>query len=182
MKKIYFILSSNGSMLSRIIRIASHDEFSHVSIALDKELKEMYSFGRLNPYNPLFGGFVQESPEFGTFKRFIDTTKVNIYSLEVTDFQYKKLRRKIKRIYKMKDKYKFNRLGLVLAKFRFKYKREERFYCSEFIKTLMDEFEIENNLPNVAKPEDFKEMDNTNLDYRGMLRDYRNYLKGVEYE
>ncbi len=142
----------------------------------------MYSFGRLNPYNPLFGGFVQESPDFGTFKRFINSTKVNIYSLEVTDFQYKQLRRKIKKIYKIKEKYRFNRLGLILAKFRFKFKREERFYCSEFIKTLMDEFEIKNNLPAVAKPEDFKELDNTKLDYRGMLRDYRSHIEGVNYE
>ena len=32
-------------MLSRIIRLTTNDEFAHVSIALDQELKEMYSFG-----------------------------------------------------------------------------------------------------------------------------------------
>lgn len=30
----------------------------------------MYSFGRLNPYNPFWGGFVHESIDKGTFKRF----------------------------------------------------------------------------------------------------------------
>ena len=33
------------------------DEFSHVSISLDAQLNHMYSFGRLHPYNPFWGGF-----------------------------------------------------------------------------------------------------------------------------
>lgn len=169
-------------MLSRIIRLTTNDEFAHVSIALDQELKEMYSFGRLNPYNPFFGGFVHESPNYGTFKRFENTTRTNIYSLEVTDYQYKKLRRKIKAISKMKEKYRFNRLGLALAKFRFKFKQEERFYCAEFVKHVMDESDIETDLPEVVKPEDFKYLKNTKLDYSGMLKDYSKTLKGAKYE
>lgn len=178
MKKLYFILSCNGSMLSKMIRLASQDEYSHVSISLDKELKEMYSFGRRNPYNPLFGGFVQESPDFGTFKRFLKTTKVNIYSLEITDDQYKEIKHKLKTIYQMKEKYRFNRLGLILARFRFQFKRKECYFCSEFIKKILDEFGVENNLPDVAKPDDFKKLDHARLDYRGMLKNYRSFLKG----
>ena len=60
MKKIYIILTHTGTVLSRIIKIYTKDEFSHVSIALDKDLKQMYSFGRLNPYNPFIGGFIHE--------------------------------------------------------------------------------------------------------------------------
>ena len=52
-KKIYIVLTYSGTILSRIIRAYTGDEYSHVSIALDKDLEEMYSFGRLNPYNPL---------------------------------------------------------------------------------------------------------------------------------
>ena len=48
MKKIYIILTHTGTMLSKIIKKYTKDEFSHVSIALDKELNRMYSFGRLN--------------------------------------------------------------------------------------------------------------------------------------
>ena len=69
MKEIYIVLTHTGTVLSRIIKDYTQDEFSHVSISLDKELKEMYSFGRLNPYNPFWGGFVQEGINFGTFKR-----------------------------------------------------------------------------------------------------------------
>ena len=40
----------------------------------------------------------------------------------------------------MKEKYRFNRLGLILARFRFQFKRKECYFCSEFIKNILDEF------------------------------------------
>lgn len=82
MKKIYIILTYTGTVLSRIIKCYTKDEFSHVSIALDKDLRQMYSFGRLNPYNPFKGGFVHEGINIGTFKRF-KNTRARIYSLEI---------------------------------------------------------------------------------------------------
>lgn len=83
-KKIYIILTHTGTVLSKIIKGFTKDEFSHVSIALDIELKEMYSFGRLNPNNPFCGGFVHEYIDKGTFKRFYKT-RAKVYSLEVTE-------------------------------------------------------------------------------------------------
>ena len=49
MKKIYIVLTYTGTILSRIIKVFTKKEYSHVSIALDQDLKYMYSFGRLNP-------------------------------------------------------------------------------------------------------------------------------------
>ena len=45
MKKLYIILTHTGTILSKIIRYLTKDEFSHVSIALDADLEKMYSFG-----------------------------------------------------------------------------------------------------------------------------------------
>ena len=73
MKKIYIILAHTVTILSTIIRYWTKDEFSHVSIALVAELEQMYSFGRLNPYNPFWGSFVHEHIDKGTFKRFKKT-------------------------------------------------------------------------------------------------------------
>ena len=43
MKEIYIVLTHTGTVLSRIIKNYTQDEFSHVSISLDKELKDKYS-------------------------------------------------------------------------------------------------------------------------------------------
>ena len=94
MKKIYIVLTHTGTTLSRIIKGFTKDEFSHVSISLDSNLKEMYSFGRLEPYNPFWGGFVHEYIDRGTFKRFYKT-KTKIYSMQITDEQYEKAKNAI---------------------------------------------------------------------------------------
>ena len=58
MKKIYIILTHTGTFLSRVIKAFTGNKFTHVSIALDRNMEYMYSFGRLRPYNPFLGGFV----------------------------------------------------------------------------------------------------------------------------
>ena len=76
MKKIYIALMHTGTLLSNIIKCYTKDEFSHISIALDSELKEMYSFGRLHAYNPFWGSFVHEELNKGTYKRFKNTKTI----------------------------------------------------------------------------------------------------------
>lgn len=172
MKKIYIILTHTGTNLSKLIKNYTKDEFSHVSIALDSELKYMYSFGRLNPYNPFWAGFVHEYIDDGTFKRFY-LTKTRVYSLEVTDEQYKSIKDTIQKIEQEKEQYKFNILGLFAAGFRKKIAMKKSFYCAEFVKYVMEQAQIETELPEVAKPEDFKKIKKLKEIYSGFLKKYK---------
>ena len=171
MKGIYIVLTHTGTLLSRIIKSFTKDEFSHVSIALDIELKEMYSFGRLNPYNPFWGGFVHESIYKGTFKRF-KKTKAKVYTLRITEEQYQKLKENIEKIKIEKDKYKFNIFGLFAAGFHKKMGKEYSFYCAEFVKYVMEKADIKVELPTIVKPEDFKQIEELQEIYTGFLRKY----------
>lgn len=172
MKKVYIILTYTGTMLSKIIKYYTGDEFSHVSISLDSQLRKMYSFGRLNPYNPFWGGFVHERINLGTFKRF-SKTRAKIYSLEIEDEQYEKLKYTILYIKKMKRDYKFNILGLFAVGFKIKIKADKSFYCAEFVKYVLEESSIETKLPELIKPEDFKQIKNLKLEYDGLLKFYK---------
>ena len=40
MKKIYIVLTYTGTILAKIVRMYTKREFSHVSIALDEDLKK----------------------------------------------------------------------------------------------------------------------------------------------
>ncbi len=181
MKKIYVMMSHTGTILSRIIRMKTGAEYTHVSIALDKNLKQMYSFGRLHPYIAFLGGFVRERRNFGTFKRF-KNTEVGILELEVTEKQFEAINNVIFYIKKNKRKYHFNILGLILAGMNKKSTKENRFYCAEFVKYVLEQGEIDiSNLSNIIKPEDFKELKNANLLYKGYLRDYKVEKKDVLY-
>ena len=168
---IYIVLTHTGTTLSRIIKLYTGAEFSHVSIALDKDLNQMYSFGRLNPYNPFIGGFVHEKINYGTYKRFKNTYAA-VYSFRVTERQYEKINKIILKMYKNKENYKFNILGLLANGFHIKYKKNNCFYCAEFIKFLIDEADVELDLPTLIRPNDFKYVYNLNLIYEGILNKY----------
>lgn len=172
MKKIYIILTHTGTNLSKLIKNYTKDEFSHVSIALDRELKQMYSFGRLHPYNPIWGGFVHEWIDKGTFKRFY-LTKAKVYELTITEEQYEIIKNTIKQMEQQKKQYTFNILGLFAAGFRKKIQRKKSFYCAEFVKYVLDKAKIEINLPEVVKPEDFKKIEQLQETYSGLLKQYQ---------
>lgn len=150
----------------------TRDEFSHASIALDKELKQMYSFGRLNPYNPFFGGFVHENMNSGTFGRF-KKTKSKVYSLEVKDEEYKRIQETIKNIQEAEKPYKFNVIGLFAVALNLKIKRKNAFYCAEFVKYVLENSGIETNLPEIIRPDNFKNLENLKLEYEGRFRKYK---------
>ena len=63
MKKLYIVLTYTGTVISKMIKGYTKDEFCHSSIALDLELNEMYSFGRKYTFTPIFAGFVHEHIE-----------------------------------------------------------------------------------------------------------------------
>lgn len=172
MKKIYIVLTHTGTTLSKVIKGFTKDEFSHVSISLDAKLNEMYSFGRLNPYNPFWGGFVHEYINKGTFKRFYKTI-TQVYSLDVTEEQYEKAKNIIKQIEKEKEIYKFNVIGLFAAGFHKKIRMEHSFYCAEFVKYVIEKADIKVNLPYAVRPEDFKNIKEMQGIYRGLLRKYQ---------
>ena len=172
MKKIYLILTHTGTTLSTIIKCYTKDEFSHVSIALDKELNTMYSFGRLRPNNPFIGGFVHEGIDFGTFKRF-KNTQSEIYSLEIADNKYEKIKEEIKEFESNKEKYKFNIIGLFAVSINKKIHYKDTFYCAEFVKYLFEKVKIDNNLPDIIRPQDFKKLKDIELVYSGKLKDYK---------
>lgn len=169
MEKIYIVLTHTGTLLSRIIKSFTKDEFSHVSISLDIHLKQMYSFGRLHTYNPFWGGFVHEYINKGTFKRFFNT-KAKVYSIEITQEQYEDVKNAIEKI--EKQNYKFNIIGLFAVGFHKKIGSNNSFYCAEFVKYVIEKANIKNNLPEIVKPEDFKNLENINEIYNGFLRKY----------
>ena len=180
MKKIYIILTHTGTILSKIIKYCTKDEFSHISIALDADLEEMYSFGRLNPYNPFWGSFVHEHINKGTFKRF-KKTRTEVYSIFVTDEQYEKARKTITYFNNNKQKYKFNILGLACASINKKIIRKNTFYCAEFVKHILKVVGVTevNELPEIIRPENFKQLQGIKLEYQGLLRKYNMYKKSI---
>ena len=171
-KQIYIVISQTGTLLSKIIKRVTGEEYSHASISLTKDLRRMYSFGRLNPYNPFIGGFVMESPRFGTFKRF-KNTKAVVLSVDISDEQYEKIAQMINRMWKQRKRYHYNYLGLYLAAFNVSYRKMDCYYCSEFVGQLLVSSHVDGSdkLRSIVHPIDFLEIPHKTL-YSGKLSEY----------
>ena len=177
-KKIYIILSNTGTLLSKAIGIYTRKELNHVSIAFDEELNEMYSFGRKSSHNPFNGGFVKENPVEGLFQR----ATCAIYECKVTDSEYMRMRNKIRQMEQQKQFYKYNLIGLVLVAVNIEMERENAFFCSQFVATIMKEcpssrFQV---APPLAQPHHFEQLSALTLKFKGNLQTYVSSKRKVE--
>ncbi len=174
-RKIYVVLSQTGTILSRALKFATGAEYNHASISLTPDLDKMYSFGRLNPYNPFRCGFVEEGIDHGTFKRF-KKTRAAVIELSVTEDQYSQIKYFIEYFNKHKPQFNYNYMGLIYAIFKKDHAPKNKFYCSQFVRTCLAFFNIENaqDLPSIIKPIDFMKLTNKTIIYEGLLRNYKN--------
>lgn len=172
-KQLYIVITQTGTLLSRILRYITGAEYNHASISLSKDLEKMYSFGRRHPYNPFWGRFVIESPHTGTFKRFSDTRAI-VLSVTVSEEQHAELRNMLEDMWKRRKKYRYNFVGLCLAYFHITWKRENYYYCSEFVGELLIKSRIDGAEclhSSIIQPIHFLRLPHTKL-YCGKLCDY----------
>lgn len=170
---IYILLTNSGSLLSKCINIYTKEPYTHVSISLDKELNELYSFGRLRPNNPIIAGFVKEDVRNGTYKRFPDTMCA-LYSLEINNIQYRRLKREIKKFKKDGKKYGYNFIGLFGFMVNYPVERKYNYFCSQFVSSLLNNSGITliDKPTALTSPKDFRECRDLNLVYEGSLQLY----------
>ncbi len=178
--KIYLVISQTGTILSRIVKTVTGDRYNHVSIALDDRLENMYSFGRINPYNPVHGGFVRESRDSGTFRRFTDT-ECMVIEVSIETEKYRKITEELRRMYIMKDRYHYNYAGLVMAMFGKKRAKENCYYCSEFVYSILKKYgiDIEGGEKAVIKPINLAGVKGGRKIYEGRLQNFNRYSYGI---
>lgn len=169
-KKLYILLSDTGSLLTKMIKLYTKKTYNHVSISLDGELKKVYSFGRKRMYNPFRGGFVQENTKSGLFKH----ASCAIYSVSVSEEQFERVERFIKRMELQQDKYHYNFIGLFGFLFNKPIERKNAFFCSQFVATVLKEGNVVDikKQPGLISPGDIQECVELGLVYEGALRGY----------
>lgn len=177
-QQIYIVISQTGTLLSRILKIVTHKEYNHVSVSLEPNLDKMYSFGRKNPYNPFRGGFVQESPHAGTFKRFSET-KVVVLAVQTSKLNYHSMQMFLENMYRNKHIYCYNYIGLMLAAFRICYTHKNHYYCSEFVRDLLLKFKVvdDQEFSPITHLMQFLHLNDAKVVYKGKLKNF--YLNPV---
>lgn len=173
MKSIYVVISRTGTFLSKIIKRLTGDRYTHAALSFDGDLNIMYSFGRKFAYFPFYGAFVKESANFGTMKRF-PYADIAVIELTLDDQKYEDVKNYITNMYANRKKYGYNYKGLFLAKRGIVVRRENRFYCSEFVKDILERFEIisDGELTDAVRPAEMLNIKCGKVVYRGKLCEF----------
>ncbi|MBE1553049.1 hypothetical protein [Sporosarcina limicola] len=177
-RTIYIVLTDTGTLLSRAIGLYTREDLNHASIAFDEQLTEMYSFGRKQRHNPFVGGFVKEEAAEGIFR----DADCAIFSCEVSDEEYDKMRMKIRQIEQNKEQYRYNFIGLFGIAFKVKIQRKRAFFCSQFVATIVNEsgvpmFAIK---PYLVQPHHFADVPCLIQIYEGDLQVYLQKVRGQQ--
>ncbi len=165
---IYLVFTKTGTWLSRVIATFSDMKYVHASISFDDSFTKMYSFGRTNPDNPFSGGFVEEDLKGGVYQKYTEA-RCLIYKVKVTKLQYDSLKAELAKFQNEADKYHYNLIGLVGAKFGIPLKRKHHYFCSQFVSELLINSKIYDidKEPEIISPSDLYSVSNMELLYEG---------------
>lgn len=170
---IYVILSRTHTHVGKMIRYCTNSAFNHVSISLDADMLQMYSFARLSAKNPLVGGMVKENP-----KRFAlgDSTDipVKIYRIPVTYKQYDQISDFIYATYTDTEKYYYNLIGVFNVLFKSDFKVYKTYICTEFVSEVFKQGDLK-LLPercNIVSLKDFESNLEPFIMYQGDFYQY----------
>ena len=172
MKNIYIILTQSGTIISRVLKIFTREEFNHASICIDNDFSKFYSFGRLKLNNPLIGGFVIENAFTHVLGKFKNVPCM-ILEKEVSDEQYETICENINNFVSNPKKYKYDFANLFLAQTPFTAKHENRYFCSEFVAFMLSTIDI--SLPNQLekiRPFELSKVDDAKVIYKGELKNW----------
>ncbi|WP_347549740.1 hypothetical protein ABFG93_19895 [Pseudalkalibacillus hwajinpoensis] len=172
-KTVYILLSDTGTLFTKSIKKYTKAPYNHASLAFDRDLSDMYSFGRKNPTNPLYGGFVKEDILTGTYRKYPKTTCV-IYELIVTERDVQKMRRLLEIFIKNRERFLYNLLGVVGVSMNEPIEFSNSYFCSQFVAEVLHRSGIRlwDKLPALVTPDDFRKSDRLSLIYEGNLFEY----------
>ncbi|WP_099156676.1 hypothetical protein [Virgibacillus ndiopensis] len=169
-EKVYILLTDTGTIFTRMIKFYTKRPYNHASISFDSNLDEVYSFGRKNVKNPFIGGFVKENIQEELFK---DATCA-VFCCTVTKHQKQKMNEFIQKVEENAHLYRYNLMGLFAIILNKQLIRENAFFCSQFVATVLTESETIkfSKPPSLMTPHDLQKSPDFQLVYNGKLEDY----------
>ena len=181
MKNIYILLTRSATVLSYAIHLITKSEYTHASIAFDADLETMCSFARKYRNLPLPGGLMKEHLRKGYFGAHFRTPCMLI-RMQVSDEVYEKAKAMSEEMLARKDEYKFNIKGLILCKLGIAKKRDNYYFCSEFVSEILKKSKALSfsKCTSLIKPQDYVSMKEFQTCYVGTVGELAEYLYGYE--
>ena len=181
--EVYIVFTDTKTSLGRMIKTYTQYPYSHVSLSFDRELNELYSFGRKNVNNAFIGGFVKEDIKNHLFQR----AHCAVFSCSVGEAEYGAMRDFVKKMEQGHEQYKYNLSGLFGVMMKKNFEREYAFFCSQFVTEVLQRggIKVSDKPANMVMPRDIFNVKELDFVYSGSLKSYpfsRQADSGLEQE
>jgi len=180
MKKIYVLLMHTNTIPSKLVKFFTRYKYSHVGIALEKDCKTIYSFGRKSLRFIFKAGFSIEDKD-GEFFKLFNQTMCKIYEVEITSEQYEKLKEIINEMALNQNDYKYDFIGIIARYFGIPLTFKNKYVCSYFVADVLEKSNIYSfdKKTSLVCPKDFENIFEFKEIYSG---DYLKYEAGKVYD
>ena len=138
---LYVVFSSTPNKMGAMIRRITGTPYNHVSIALDENLSQMYSFARRFYHTPFYGGFVKES--VSRYHINGKTADIRVCRISITSDQSSTLDALLKEMLSRQDTYLYNHLSALTVPFRRRINIRDAYICVDFVVQILQSIGIE---------------------------------------
>lgn len=159
---VYILIIDSKSRFSKVIKGITKDPYNHSSISFDKSLTSMYSFN--------VGGFIDESLK----DTYVPQASFSLYRTKVKKSSVDIMQKLANKIASDETKFKYNWTGLGGVILNKEIKRDNQFFCSEFVAYLLKNSgnDLFSKPVSLVKPYDFAKNKNFEFVYRGLVKNY----------
>lgn len=168
--EVYIVFTDTKTSLGRMIKTYTQHPYSHVSLSFDRELDEIYSFGRKNVHNAFIGGFVKEDMRNHLFER----AQCAVFKCRIEEAGFLAMREHVEEMKRGHELYKYNLTGLFGVMMKKNVEREHAFFCSQFVARVLQigGIQISEKPPSLVMPRDIFNAENLEFIYSGSMKAY----------
>ena len=154
MPKVYFMIAHSGTMPANVVRIFTRKPYSHACFSFDRQLTQLYSFGRLNTRFFIPGGFISGGIDSDFYTHY-PRTKICVFEGEITEAQQATVRARLAPFIENSRFYKYGFANCVFQWIGHSVQRARHFTCSQFVAQMFDGILPFSRPPSLVRPMDF---------------------------
>lgn len=128
---IYIVFSATPTRMGRLIRLATGRRYNHVSLSLEEDIRQMYSFARYHRAIPLYGGFVVES--ILRYRSFAEASRVKVCRIPVEETAHTYLCNYLYRLWTDREEYIYNTPAALASLVHFQSHIPKAYTCVSFV-------------------------------------------------
>ena len=169
---IYLLFTKSNTLMSKAVSALTSDEYTHVSVCVDENLSDFYSFGRRRPCFMLPAGFTKESVYGGLYLR-DESIPCKLVRIQTDEKKVDRAKAILDFFYAHRFQYKYSIIGTILCRVGITYHRDHHRFCSQFVSEVLRQSQAL-ELPKdsvLMRPSDFLQLSGLRCLYCGLLKD-----------